>query len=96
MAASADPVEVSLTDFHHQPGVFIDSSHQRPVVLTKRKRPYAYVVSPGYFALAEEAIKAMHGNRQVIAAGELSVEDDEFLAKFGPSADEVAADRWQA
>ena len=96
MAASADPVEVSLTDFHHQPGVFIDSSHQRPVVLTKRKRPYAYVVSPGYFALAEEAIKAMHGNRRVISADELSPEDDEFLEKFGPSADEVAADRWQA
>ena len=96
MAASTDPVEVSLTDFHHQPGAFIDSSHQRPVVLTKRKRPYAYVVSPGYFALAEEAIKAMHGNRRVVASGELSSEDDEFLTKFGPSADEVAADRWVA
>lgn len=96
MAASAEPVEVSLTDFHHQPGAFIDSSYQRPVALTKRKRPYAYLVSPDYFALAEEAIKALHGNRRVIAASELSDEDDEFLAKFGPSVDEMAADQWQA
>lgn len=89
--AAAEPVEVSLTEFHHQPGGFIDSSQQRPVVLTKRKRPYAYLVSPDYFARAEEAIKALHGNRRVLAVGELSAEDDNFLTRFGPAADEAAS-----
>lgn len=96
MAVTAEPVEVTLTDFHHQPGGFIDSSRQRPVALTKRKRPYAYVVSPDYFALAEQAIKALHGNRQVLAAEELSSDDDSFLTRFGPSDQEVNSGKWRA
>lgn len=86
MAAIYKPLEVNLAEFLDQPDVFIVSSRERPVALIKDSHPYAYLVGADYFALAEEAIEALHGNRRVIVAEELSDEDDDFLTRFGPSA----------
>jgi|APMI01.1.fsa_nt_gi prevent-host-death family protein len=94
MSANDNATFVSLTDFHHKPGAFIDSSQLQPVALTKRNRPYAYVVSAAFFEQAAEALAALHGHRQVVTADELDPETDRFLSEFGPSSDEIASDAW--
>lgn len=94
MSANDNATSVSLTDFHHKPGAFIDSSQLQPVALTKRNRPYAYVVSAAFYQQAAEAMAALHGHRQVIAADELDPQTDRFLSEFGPSAEEIASDTW--
>lgn len=94
MPANDTATAVSLTDFHNKPGAFIDSSQRHPVVLTKRNRPYAYLVSADFFERAAEAMNALHGNRRVLTADEIDTETDQFLTEFGPTATEVAGQTW--
>ena len=55
MAATASDETVNLTDFHKTPGVYVDKSQLAPVILTKRNRRFAAVVSADYLDRAEVA-----------------------------------------
>lgn len=88
--------EVTLTKFHASPGAMVDRSQRAPVKLTKHNRTYAVVVSADWFEKAEQALAALHGNRRVLDAHDLSPEDRDFLMANGPAPDEIEADAWRS
>ncbi len=94
MAATASDETVNLTDFHKTPGVYVDKSPPAPVILTKRNRRFAAVVSADYLDRAEAALRAIHGNRRVYTEGTFP---DDFAARLEASLQteaELADDRW--
>ena len=94
MATRADDDTVNLTDFHKSPGVYVDQSQTRPVILTKHKRPFAAVVSAQWLEHAEAALAALHGNRRVYSEGTFPNDFAARLEASLPSDAEIAADRW--
>lgn len=95
MAATASDKTVNLTDFHKTPGVYVDKSQLAPVILTKRNRRFAAVVSADYLDRAEAALRAIHGNRRVYTEGTFP---DDFAARLEaslPTEAELADDRWE-
>ncbi|PZU05729.1 MAG: prevent-host-death family protein [Sphingobium sp.] len=85
---------VSLTDFHKSPGVYVDQSQTRPVILTKHKRPFAAVVSAQWLEHAEAALATLHGNRRVYSEGTFPNDFAARLEASLPSEAELAAGQW--
>ena len=73
----------------------VDKSQLAPVILTKRNRRFAAVVSADYLDRAEAALRAIHGNRRVYTEGTFP---DDFAARLEaslPTEAELADDRWE-
>ena len=87
---------IALTDFHNRPGEVIDRSQAGPVRLTKRNRPFAFVVSADWFERAERALEELHGRRRVLDAQSLDPADRAFIMANGPDDEEVRTDAWRS
>ncbi|MBC7580837.1 MAG: type II toxin-antitoxin system Phd/YefM family antitoxin [Tardiphaga sp.] len=82
---------VKLTDAHNRLGQIVDDCQREPVILQKHQRPRAAIVSMEFL---EHALEALHGYREVITTETMTDEQKAHLEAARPSAEEIAADKW--
>ena len=89
--------DVPLTRFHNHTGEVLDLALKAPVTLTKHGRAQWKISDAGYYdrleALAAGNVLAAL-NRQHLFSADLTDDMIGRIAAQMPSADEIAADRW--
>jgi prevent-host-death family protein len=89
--------KVPLTTFHNHTGQYLDLGRRSPVTITKHGRPDLTIADAAYF----ERIERMAAGQilavldlQVVTAAEMPTEHAAIFEAARPSAEEIAADRW--
>lgn len=89
--------KVPLTTFHNHTGQYLDLGRRAPVTITKHGRPDLTIADAGYFErierIAAGQILAVL-DLQAVPAAEMTAEHAAIFEAARPSADEIAADRW--
>lgn len=89
--------KVPLTAFHNKTGEYLDLGRRAPVTITKHGRPDITLAEASYFERLERIAAG-----QILAvldlaavdAGDMSAEHTAILESARPTAEELAADRW--
>lgn len=88
---------VSLAEFRARTREVLGRSQQAPVILTNHGRETHAIASADYFrqleGIAAETIMARM-NLKSVRVSSLTVSDRAIIERSRPTADEIAADRW--